>query len=264
MRETLADALKASGQELLKNFNQSLKVKIKESQSSIVTEADMKSNSVIIDLLRSRFPSHNILSEETGFTNQNSSYTWVIDPLDGTSNFASSLPWFGVLIAMFEGNIPVLGGAYLPVYDQMYIAIKGEGVFLNGRQMPCLEEKELINSLVAFAVDYSDDEIFLNRCMSIYKGIVKGARNIRCTNSLVDFLYVAGGKLGGVVNLFTRVWDIAALGLILSEAGGRLTNLEGTDVVYKISESILDQNFPVIAGSETTVSALVKIAGETK
>lgn len=264
MRDTLAAALKASGQELLENFNQSLNIKIKESQSSIVTEADMKSNSVIIDILRKRFPSHNILSEETGFTNNNSRYTWVIDPLDGTSNFASSLPWFGVLIALFENNIPVLGGAYLPVYNEMYIAEKGRGVFLNGVQMPRMEEKELVNSLVVFAVDYSDDELFLNRCLGIYKGIVKGARNIRCTNSLVDFLYVAGGRLGGVVNLFTKVWDIAALGLIISEAGGRMTDLEGSEIVYNLGEKILSQNFPVIAGSGSVAGALVKIAGESE
>ena len=80
-----------------------------------------------------RFPVHNIISEESGFSNRKSKYTWVIDPLDGTSNFASSIPWFGVLIALFENNIPVMGGAYLPVLNQMYIAEKGKGALLNGK-----------------------------------------------------------------------------------------------------------------------------------
>lgn len=229
MKETLISALKASGEELLKYFEKPLEAKIKESQSSIVTEADMKSNSLIIDIIGSKYPSHNILSEESGFTDKNSKYTWVIDPLDGTSNFASSLPWFGVLIALYENNIPVMGGAYLPVNDILYFAEKGKGAFRNGEVIK-MKEKGMIESLITFAVDYTDDEPFLNRCIAIYKSVVKGSRNIRCTNSLVDFLYVAEGKFGGCINLFTRVWDIAALGLIISEAGGELTDIDGKKI----------------------------------
>ena len=262
MKETLVTALKASGEELLKYFDKPLETKVKESQSSIVTEADMRSNSLIIDLISSKFPSHNILSEETGFSNNNSRYTWVIDPLDGTSNFASSLPWFGILIALFDNNTPVMGGAYLPVNDILYVAEKDKGAFRNGKLLKMKEHKELISSLITFAVDYTDDEPFLNKCIEIYKNIVKSSRNIRCTNSLVDFIYVAEGKSGGCINLFTRVWDIAALGLIISEAGGELVDIYGRQIDYNIGNEISERNFSVIAGSVDIVKSLAKIVNE--
>lgn len=100
---------------MLKYFGQPLDFSIKESQSNIVTKADLKSDSLISRLISDKFPSHNIISEESGFTNKNSEYTWVIDPLDGTSNFASAVPWFGVLITLLQNSVPIMGGAYLPV-----------------------------------------------------------------------------------------------------------------------------------------------------
>src|SRR4030042_6478951 len=115
MKNLLISALKVSGKTLLGYFNKPLKTKQKESQSSIVTEADIESENVIINLIKARFPGHNIISEESGFTDNKSEFTWVIDPLDGTSNFASGIPWFGILIALFKHNTPVAAGAYLPV-----------------------------------------------------------------------------------------------------------------------------------------------------
>ena len=116
-----------------------------------------------------------------------------------------------------------MGGAYLPVPDLLYFAEKGKGAFRNDKPLTMLK-KELKNSLIAFSVDYTDDEVFLNRGLEIYKYIVKNSRNIRSTNSLVDFVYVAEGKFGGCINLFTKVWDIAAPLLIINEAGGIMTD----------------------------------------
>jgi myo-inositol-1(or 4)-monophosphatase len=256
MKETLILALETAGKELLKHFGKSLDIKVKESQSSIVTKADLKSDSLISNLIRERFPTHNILSEESGFSNRNSRYTWVIDPLDGTSNFASAVPWFGVLIAVFEDNIPVLGGAYLPVLNQLYIAEKGKGAFLNGKSFRMAGNNGLKNSLFSFNVDFTEDDKVLNDSLGIYRNLVKAVRNIRCTNCLVDFLYVAEGKFGGVINLFTRVWDISALGLIIEEAGGRMKYVNGDEIRFHLDEKTSDANFAVIAGSEEILSEL--------
>lgn len=256
MKETLRLALESAGRELLKHFGENLDFKVKESQSSIVTKADLKSDSLIVSLIRQRFPSHNIISEESGFSNLKSRYTWVIDPLDGTSNFASAIPWFGVLIAFFDGSEPVLGGAYLPVPDLMYIAEKGKGVFLNGNPLIMTKNQGLRNSLFAFNVDFTDNDQVMNDSLSIYKNLVKAARNIRCTNSLVDFLYVAEGKFGGVINLFTRVWDISALRLIIEEAGGKLMYANGEEIIFRFHEKISAENYPVMAGSEEIISEL--------
>lgn len=261
MKETLETALRTAGKELMKHFGKTLDFTEKESQSSIVTKADLKSDSLITRLIKDRFPAHNILSEESGFSNRNSKYTWVIDPLDGTSNFASAIPWFGILICLFENNEPLLGGAYLPVYDLMYVAEKGNGTFLNGNPVKMEQDKMLRNSLFAFSVDYTDNEKELNSSIAIYRNLVRGCRNIRSTNCLVDFLYVAEGKFGGCVNLFTKIWDISALGLIISEAGGIMKYVNGEKINYVFNDRTVEQNFAVMTGSEAIVKELQGVLG---
>jgi myo-inositol-1(or 4)-monophosphatase len=256
MDKLLVTALKTSGEVLLGYFNKPLVTKQKESQSSIVTEADIESEKVIINLIKASFPEHNIISEESGFTDNKSEFTWVIDPLDGTSNFASGIPWFGILIALFKHNTPVVGGAYLPVQDDLYLAEAGKGAFKNGEPIPLLKNKGLKESLFAFCVDYTVDVAFLNRGIETYKFIVKSSRNIRSTNSLIDFIYVAEGKLGGVLNLYTKVWDISALGLIISETGGLIKNINGNDIQFSVGKEIIEENFPVIAGTEDIVKTV--------
>ena len=259
MKDLLITALKFSGEKLLEYFNKPIEIKQKESQSSIVTEADIESEAIIIGLIQKRFPEHNIISEERGFINNRSEYTWIIDPLDGTSNFASGIPWFGILISVFKENTPVMGGAYLPVQDILYFAESGKGAFRNGKPLPKLENKDLKDSLIAFCVDYTEDIAFLNRGIEIFKYIVKGSRNIRSTNSLIDFIYVAEGKFGGVLNLYTKVWDISGLGLIISEAGGLMKNIDGNDIQFSIGEELVEENFPVITGSRQIVESIIKI-----
>ena len=188
----------------------------------------------------------------------NSKFTWVIDPLDGTSNFAASIPWFGVLIALLEEGRPILGGAYLPVEDKLYFAEKGKGAFLNETQFMMTTKADLRNSLFSFNVDFTDNERVLDDSVDIYKNLVRSVRNIRCTNSLVDFLYVAEGKFGGVINLFTKVWDIAALGLIIEEAGGAMKYANGEKIVFILDEMISMANFPVIAGPGVIMDELNK------
>lgn len=259
MRDTLISALRASGKVLLEYFDRPLESIQKESQSSIVTEADFASDSIISRLIRERYPKHNLISEETGFLNNNSEFTWIIDPLDGTSNFAAGIPWFGVLISLHRNNEPFMGGAYLPVYDLLYFAEKGKGAFRNEEPVVMHEKTELKKSLFAFSVDYTDDEIFLNNGIEIYKYIIRNSRNIRSTNSLLDFMYVAEGKFGGCVNLFTKVWDIAAPLLIIEEAGGEMIDIYGNDIQFNISEDLMAMNFPVVTGSQEIVGSLRKI-----
>jgi myo-inositol-1(or 4)-monophosphatase len=259
MDKLLVTALKASGEILLGYFNKPLETVQKESQSSIVTKADIESEKVIIDIIKTRYPGHNIISEESGFTDNKSEFTWVIDPLDGTSNFAAGIPWFGILISLFRDNTPLLGGAYLPVQDDLYIAEAGAGAYKNGKPIPSIVNKDLKESLFAFCVDYTEDIAFLNRGLEIYKHIVRSTRNIRSTNSLIDFIYVAEGKLGGVLNLYTKVWDISALSLIICEAGGVMKNINGMDIRYRLSAEIIEENFPVIAGTNNIYRSLINI-----
>lgn len=256
MKETLIEALKQSGKELKNYLGKDTGFKVKESQSSILTIADLKSDSLIVGMIRERFPLHNIISEESGFNNRDSEYTWVIDPLDGTSNYASGLPWFGVLITLFKNAEPVMAGAYLPVQDILYYAARNEGAFKNGKIIKMKKQTVLKNALCAFSVDFTDDTALLERSISIYRNVVKESRNIRSTNSLVDFLYVAEGKFGCCINLFTKIWDISGLGLIMSEAGGALKDISGEDIQYAIDESCLFKNFAVMSGSEEILNEI--------
>ncbi len=259
MKNTLISALRTSGKTLLGYFEKPIEAKIKESQSSIVTEADFASDAVINKIIKANFPEHNIISEETGFTDNNSEYTWIVDPLDGTSNFASGIPWFGVLITVLNKNVPVMAGAFLPVQDIIYFAEKGTGTFRNGKLLPKINNKNLKDSLFAFCVDYSDDPELLNKGLEIYRYIVKSSRNIRSTNSLMDFIFVAEGKFGGVLNLYTKVWDISGLGLIINEAGGIIKNIDGNDLQFSVGNDLIEENFSVLAGTGNIVESMKEV-----
>ena len=191
MKTILTEALEQAGTSLRHNFNKTLVISTKENQSSIVTNADLESEKTIIGIIQKACPTHNILSEECGFIHKGSDITWVIDPLDGTSNYAAHIPWFGVLIAVLKDNEPVLAGACLPVQQDLYYAEKGAGCFKNGERINATENTNLREMLVAFSTDYTGDKESLERGLTLLKKLISASRNIRNTNSLIDFLYVA-------------------------------------------------------------------------
>jgi len=262
MRETLVTALRLSGEKLLEYFNRPLETKQKESISSVVTRADLDSDLIITELIKQKFPQHNLISEESGYVDNQSEYTWVIDPLDGTSNFASGLPWFGILISLFKKNTPVMGGAYLPVSDVLYFAEKEGGAFRNYEPLK-MDQKKIEDSLIAFSVDYTEDDAFLEKGISIFRYIIKNSRNIRSTNSLLDFINVAEGKFGGCINLFTKIWDISALGLIISEAGGVMNDITGGKIDFQIGKDIVNRNFAVVAAVPGVIGSLNEVLSRT-
>ena len=258
MKDTLIKALLAAGSFQKENFNKAHHVEEKESISSIVTEVDFLCDKIIVDIIRQEFPRHNILTEESGFTNNHSHYTWVIDPLDGTSNFAAAIPWFGVLIALYENGQPIMAGAYLPMEDSLYYAEKAKGAWVNGQRL-CIENVELKQSLVGFAIDYSEDAILIKQGMNMYQSLVQHARNIRCTNSLLDFMMVADGRLGATLNFHTKIWDIAAPLLIIKEAGGLFKHLSGDEIECCPDEKASSINFSVMAGCSSVLIDIEKL-----
>ena len=262
MKDTLINALHIAGTEQLKYFNIQIKTKEKESLSNVVTEVDIKCENKILELISKSYPGHNIITEESGFINNYSDYTWVIDPLDGTSNFAAGIPWFGVLIALIKGSVILMSGAYIPVSDQLYFAERSKGAFLNNKSINVNNNLTLRNSLFAFSTDYSDNEIYLEHGTDIYKYLVQNCRNVRSTNSLVDLLYVAESKLGGCINLYTRIWDIAAPYLILKEAGGNMIDLYGNELNFSVHENLINKNFAILCGTIEIVSILKQIVKE--
>jgi len=249
MKEVLMQALGQAGDSLLNNFSKTLVITMKENQSSIVTNADIESEKTIIGIIQKAYPGHNIISEECGYIHNGSEFTWVIDPLDGTSNFAAHIPWFGVLIAVLKGNEPVLAGASLPVQQDLYYAEKGSGSFKNGERIMATANKNLSEMLVAFSTDFTGDKDYLDKGIKIMKRLIQASRNLRGTNSLIDFLYVAEGKLGACINMYTRLWDIAAPSLLIKEAGGFMTDLSGHEIRFELDPHEVAVNYPVATAS---------------
>jgi myo-inositol-1(or 4)-monophosphatase len=257
MLPTLTKALKAAGEIQRRNFKAfKHSIKSKESISSIVTEVDVECEAGIIEIIENAFPNHNILSEETGFKNHNSDFTWVIDPLDGTSNYAAGLPWFGVLIALLQNDEPILAGAYLPVDDKLYLAEKGKGSSVNGQALR-IQNVPIEQGLCSFSTDYTSNTSLYQKGLDIFGFLTQNTRNVRSTNSLVDLLMVAEGRFGGCVNMFSCVWDIAAPYLIIKEAGGVVKDINSSMLDFHIGEDLLKKNSAYIAGSDLFVSKVL-------
>lgn len=249
-----------SGDVLRSGFGHVTQIDNKQDQSNIVTESDFKSEELIRKLISDTHPDHNILGEEHGFEDKKSAYTWIIDPLDGTSNYASQIPWFGVLVALVKNGQPIISGAYLPMSNDLYLAEKGKGVLKNNKRITVTNETNLKNILCCYSLDYSKDITKTDREVQFIKNLVQNCRNLRSTNSCVDFCLVADGRIGAALNQTMKIWDIAAPQLILEEAGGKVTNIHGEKIIYEPSHSSLSDNFTAIAANSALHEQVLQLA----
>lgn len=256
---TITETLQKAGEVLLKHFGKVTHIKVKENLSSVVSEADLESDKVIIDLITQDFPDHNIISEESGYKPKGSEYTWIVDPLDGTSNFVAGLPWFGILIAVMKHNIPVAGGAYIPVDQQLYYAEQGKKAWLNGKMIHVSQSSELKNVLVAYSLDFNDDFNYTLEETGIIASLVRHARNVRSTNCLLDLCYTADGRFGAVINQKEKIWDIAAPWLIIKEAGGLVTDRDGKKLNFSLSEKDFGKDYPMVAANPAIHREIIKL-----
>jgi myo-inositol-1(or 4)-monophosphatase len=259
MRDLLVECTRAAGAILMKHFGRTSDFRVKENASSIVTEADLESERSVMELIHKAFPGHGILGEESGYRPGGEPFTWVIDPLDGTSNFAAGVPWFGVMIAVLQGDEPILGSLYLPITDTHYLAGKGQGATRNGEPLTIGQETQLKNVLCACGVDASAELETVKAQTRTLAHLVQGVRNIRCTNSLIDFCYTLDGKFGGAINHCTKIWDIAALRLVFEEAGGCFTDLAGQPVRFDLSNRPVEQIYPVMAANPVLHAQLLEV-----
>lgn len=232
MEETLKRALHAGGDLLMSRFSNRHKVHRKEDLSNVRTETDLQSGRKIRDIIQSAFPAHNLLDEEIGLIDNGSDYTWIIDPLDGTSNYISGLPWFGVLVAVAKSGVIKMAGARLPYSGDDYFAELGKGAYRNGERIAVSSEKKLGNAIISHSMDYPKNENTFEKALTINRLLVRHTRNIRSTNSLVELCYTADGRLQGSINLSTMLWDIAAPALIIQEAGGIVSDITGNDIRF--------------------------------
>lgn len=212
-----------SGQILKSFFGRDLNIE-KKGAIDLVTQADLASEKAIIETIRKHFPDHGILAEESGLKEGVRDYQWIIDPLDGTTNFAHRLPLFSVSIALsIKGKIS-FGVVFNPISEELFSAVSGEGAKLNGRKIAVSETAVVSESLLVTGFPYNHKELIdilqyrFNRCLSASQGLR------RLGSAAMDLCYVACGRFDGFWEQNLKPWDTAAGYLIAKEAGAVSTD----------------------------------------
>jgi myo-inositol-1(or 4)-monophosphatase len=194
---------------------------------NLVTEADRLSEALIVERIRREFSGHDILTEESPETANGSDLRWIIDPLDGTTNYVHGYPVFCVSIALEIKGVIMLGAVYDPMLDELFMVEKGAGAFLNGRRLTVSRTEALSRGLLAtgFPYDIREDR---NNNVNYFKVMALSAQAVRRTGSAaLDLAYVAAGRFDGFWELKLMPWDTAASWLLVEEAGGAVTDLRG-------------------------------------
>lgn len=224
-------AAREAGKIILSNLGKVKHISFKSSETNLVTEIDKKSEQLIIDILLNDFPDFDVLAEESGgLSTKNSEYMWVIDPLDGTTNFAHGLPIFSISIGLLKGNEVIAGVVYDPTRDHLFYAEKGKGAFLNGKKLSVSKTKEIKKSLLVTGFPYNVEEN-PDHCIERFVTMLKNSRAVRRLGSAaLDFAYVASGIFDGFWEVKLNPWDIAAGLLLVKEAGGKITNFNGQEI----------------------------------
>lgn len=195
--------------------------------SDFATEADLEAEKVIISLLSKNFPDHNIITEESENMDKGAIYTWVIDPLDGTTTFEHGLPFFSVSIGLLKNNQPYLGVIHRISTNDIYWAKQDEGAFLNGEKIQVSSEKSLEGAAVI--VDLGHKQKRPPKLDLYIKPMVYNAGYIYSFGSAVLTLaFVADGKIDAGISQ-AWIWDFTAAAVILTEAGGKVTDFEGNE-----------------------------------
>jgi myo-inositol-1(or 4)-monophosphatase len=228
MLEVAIAAAREAGEFLRQNVGQVRNVETKKGEvRNLVSEIDRGSEERIIRAIKSRYPNHAILAEESGGSRSATEYRWIIDPLDGTTNYLHGVPIFSVTIGIeYKGEI-VGGVVYDPNLDEMFTAEKGSGAFLNARRLSVSHTSQLIDSLIVtgFPYDIADNP---DHAVEHFVNFLMAARGLRRLGSAaMDLSYVAAGRFDGFWEVNLNPWDMAAGVLCIRESGGRVTDFFG-------------------------------------
>ncbi len=220
-------ALKA-GEIHLKNYGKVRQITHKGRHPiNLVTEVDRKTEAFIVKNLLKNFPDHQILAEEGSFSKTESPYKWLVDPLDGTTNYLHGFPFFSVSMALeIKGRVE-LGIVYAPMLRELFVTQRGKGTFLNGRRVRVSKEKDLSKSLLATGFPYDVREAKRNNLDFFTAFLTRGRAIRRAGAASVDLCYIACGRFDGFWELRLKPWDLAAGILAIEEAGGKTSGFDG-------------------------------------
>lgn len=206
--------------------NGNLLINTKSTSVDLVTEVDELSEKHILNSIKENYPLHGILSEESGQADVESDYLWIVDPLDGTTNFAQGLPIFAISIALKYKDQTVLGVVYSPIVNQLFEAVKGKGAYLNGEEIIVGNKKYLNKCVLGTGFPY-DRAIHKDNNANYFSHFVPKVRGLRRMGAAAyDLANVAAGSLDGFWEINLSPWDIAAGELIIEEAGGKVIHLK--------------------------------------
>jgi myo-inositol-1(or 4)-monophosphatase len=234
--EVAIAAAEAAGEVLRNGFGQHQEVKFK-GEVDLVTKADENAEQAIKQILQETFPNYGMLAEEGGELNGEGDVRWIVDPLDGTTNFAHGLPLFCTSLALERAGEVVLGVVYDPIANEIYTAERGGGATLNGVPIGVSDIDEPIRALLATGFPYDRDEV--PAALELFGQFAVRTQSMRRLGSAaLDLCYVAAGRLDGYYERGVKAWDIAAGVLILEEAGGRATNYSGHELDLEVGEVV--------------------------
>lgn len=226
MRNLLLKAVEKAGQVLLEKFERNVAISYK-GEIDLVTDADHAAEKVIVELLRERYPDHDILAEEGDYERRGADQCWIIDPLDGTTNYAHGLPWFAVSMALSVRGSVVLGAVFNPYNGELFVAERGQGATLGSRVLQVSTTETLDRSLLATGFAYDHKQNPDNNYVHFAR-LQRLAQAVRRVGSAsLDLACVAAGRFDAFWELKLKSWDVAAGVLLVEEAGGVVTDYSG-------------------------------------
>jgi myo-inositol-1(or 4)-monophosphatase len=219
---------KLGGEQINKFFGETVQIFNKSTIADFRTEADLASEKAILDELQKHFPDFNYFAEESGWIKNGSEYTFIIDPLDGTNNFSLGIPNFSVSIALQKNGVSILGVVYNPILDELFYAEKDKGAFLNKVQMNTNDVREISKATISYTCGYEENGL-------TYENVVKAINTYKVKRLItnwspaLDYCLLASGKIESIICKGNDVYDNMAGKLIVREAGGIITEFDGTE-----------------------------------
>jgi len=227
LKSTLIKAANAGAGVIMDFFEKEIKISNKEGVNNLVTEADHASEKIIIETIRNEFPDHAILSEEIGSLATPSEYKWIIDPIDGTVNFANRIPICCVSIAVEHNGEVIMGAVYNPFINEFFFAQKGHGATLNNKAIRVSNKSEVLRSCLVTGFPYTYLDMPNGPLQIFERFIRRGIPVRRLGSAAIDLCWVAAGRFDGFYEMNLQAWDSAAGFHIVEEAGGKVTDFKG-------------------------------------
>ncbi len=227
LKEVLLEATKEAGRIILQYFDGVFKIDHKEGINNLVTEVDKLAETRIIEVIRATYPKHSIISEEIGELMKPSDYKWIIDPIDGTVNFAHGVPICCVSIGLMHEDKLILGAVYNPMMNELFLAEKGKGATLNGNPISVSSNANFKTAFMVTGFPYNWSQ-YTEHPIKVFERIVlEGLPVRRLGSAAIDLCWVACGRFDGFWEYNLQPWDCAAGYLMVEEAGGRVTDFSG-------------------------------------